>query len=134
MNTFRRLPSIEDRGKGALKAYLHQAVVHRIQDEVRKVQRRPTVGLDEVVFELHSAAPSQHDQLVDAEQERDYKEALASLADQDRLLVVGRIELGYTYEQLALICGRPSSEAARQAVRRAVKRVAERMRRGRGPR
>jgi hypothetical protein len=50
------------------------------------------------------------------------------------MLVVGRIELGFNYDQLALISGRATPEAARQAVRRAVKKLAERMPGGRGPR
>jgi RNA polymerase sigma-70 factor (ECF subfamily) len=71
---------------------------------------------------------------VDGERARHYKAALATLSDEERMLVVGRIELGFNYDQLALISGRATPEAARQAVRRAVKKLAERMPRGRGPR
>src|SRR5712692_909745 len=42
LRTFRRLDRFEDRGKGALRAYLRQAVVNRINDEMRRVMCRPT--------------------------------------------------------------------------------------------
>src|SRR4051812_12975696 len=37
LQTFRRLDRFEDRGRGALRAYLRQAVLNRINDEIRKV-------------------------------------------------------------------------------------------------
>jgi hypothetical protein len=42
-------------------------------------------------------------------------------------LIVGRIELGYNYEQLALIRNKATPGAARQAVRRAIIKLAEKM-------
>ena len=41
LNSIRNLDHFEPRGDGALQAYLRQAVFNRIQDEVRRVQRRP---------------------------------------------------------------------------------------------
>jgi hypothetical protein len=43
------------------------------------------------------------------------------------MLIVARFELGYTYEQLALISERPGPEAARKALRRAVLKLAKTM-------
>jgi RNA polymerase sigma factor (sigma-70 family) len=127
LNTFRRLDQFEDRGKGALRAYLQQAVMNRISDEMRRVVRRPTTALDGGVFDVAGQGPSPFDKALDAERERHYKRALASLSDAERVLVVGRLELGYNYEQLALISGRSTAEAARVAVRRAVVKLAETM-------
>jgi hypothetical protein len=45
----------------------------------------------------------------------------------ERLLVVGRLELQYNYEQLALITNRPTASAARVALRRAILKLADRM-------
>ena len=67
------------------------------------------------------------DSALDAERTRRYKQALATLSEADRVLVVARIEMEYTYEQLALISGRASPEAARKALRRAVVKLAESM-------
>jgi RNA polymerase sigma-70 factor (ECF subfamily) len=64
---------------------------------------------------------------LDAERAERYKRALAALDDGDRILIVGRLELDYTYEQLALISDRPTPEAARKALRRAVMKLAAEM-------
>src|SRR5688572_26829321 len=46
--TFKRLDGFEHRGEGALYAYLRQAVLNRIRDELRKARRRPErIDLDE---------------------------------------------------------------------------------------
>jgi RNA polymerase sigma-70 factor (ECF subfamily) len=134
LRTFKRIDTFEDRGKGALRAYLRRSVVNRIQDEMRKVIRRPTGELEERLFNMPGEQPGPFESAVDGQRERHYKAALATLTDEERMLVVGRIELGYNYDQLALISGRATPEAARQAVRRAVKKLAGRMPRARGPR
>ena len=45
----------------------------------------------------------------------------------DREAVIGRIELGYSYEELAVALDKPTAAAARMAVTRAVKRLAGEM-------
>jgi hypothetical protein len=46
-------------------------------------------------------------------------------AADEQALIVGRIELGYTYEQIALSTGRPTANATRVAIRRALLHLAE---------
>ena len=132
--TFRRIDRFEDRGRGALRGYLRRSVMNRIHDEMRKVVRRPTGELEERLFNMPGDQPTPFDSAVDSERARHYKAALATLTEEERILVVGRIEMGFNYDQLALIGERATPEAARQAVRRAVKRLAERMPRARGHR
>jgi RNA polymerase sigma-70 factor (ECF subfamily) len=134
LRTFRRIDRFEDRGRGALRGYLRRSVMNRIHDEMRKVVRRPAGQLEERLFDLPGEQPTPFDSAVDSERARHYKAALATLTEEERLLVVGRIELGYNYDQLALIGARATPEAARQAVRRAVKKLAERMPSARGSR
>jgi len=134
LRTFRRIERFEDRGRGALRGYLRRSVMNRIQDEMRKVVRRPTGPLEDRLLDLPGEQPTPFESAVDAQRVRHYKAALATLSEEERLLVVGRIELGFNYDQLALIGGRATPEAARQAVRRAVKKLAERMPSARGPR
>ena len=57
-----------------------------------------------------------------------YDAALTALRDQDREAIVGRIELGQSYDELAGALGKPTGEAARVAVHRALLRLAEVMR------
>jgi RNA polymerase sigma factor (sigma-70 family) len=128
LHTFQRIDRFEDRGRGALQAYLRTAVMNRIRDEIRKVTRRPTDDLDDAIAGgIPSAGPSPYELAFDEQQERKYKAALAQLTEDERLLVVGRIEMGYNYDQLALIRQKGTPEAARQAVRRAIVRLAEKM-------
>jgi RNA polymerase sigma-70 factor (ECF subfamily) len=130
LKTFRGLDRFEDRGRGALQAYLRQAVVNRIRDEMRRVAARPADAAGDDMPETLDDQPSPLDRALDEEQSRQYKQALAALTESERLLVVGRLELGYSYEQLALISGRATAEAARLAVRRAVVKMADTMGRG----
>jgi RNA polymerase sigma-70 factor (ECF subfamily) len=125
LRTFQRITNFQDRGRGALQAYLREAVRNRIRDELRKVGRQPVrEELPDVVRD-HGASPL--DMALDAELMGRYKGALEQLSENDRLLIVGRIEMGYTYEQLALATGRANAEAARVAARRALLKLARTM-------
>ena len=121
MHTFRRIDRFDDRGSGALQAYLRQAVQNRLRDELRRIERRPT---SELADDPPDPALSPLETTLDAERAERYKRALAALDESDRILIVGRLELDYTYEQLALISDRPTPEAARKALRRAVMKLA----------
>lgn len=54
-----------------------------------------------------------------------YRRALAHLPHGERELIVARVELVYSYEQIALASGWPSVRAARAAVKRALLHLAE---------
>lgn len=124
LNTLRRIDRFDDRGSGALQAYLRQAVQNRISDELRRIDRRPTAEIDD---DFASDGLSPYDLALSGERALRYKQALASLDESDRILIVARFEMDYTYEQLALIGDRASPEAARKALRRAVLKLADRM-------
>jgi RNA polymerase sigma-70 factor (ECF subfamily) len=124
-NTLRRLPEFAPRRQKALQAYLRQAIRNRIRDELRRHDRRaPLVRIDN----LELAAPGS---LLDETIERDnlarYQEGLGRLAEPDRELIVARLELGYSYAQMALATGRSSEDAARMALKRALVKLAEEM-------
>ena len=126
LQTLRQFHRFDDRGRGALQAYLREAVRNRIKDELRRVSRRPAhQELDEALRDR--GCPSPFEAAADAEQIRRYKASLTSLTEGERMLVVGRIEMSYTYDQLALATGRSTAEAARVAVRRAVLKLAQKM-------
>ena len=56
-----------------------------------------------------------------------YERALSALSARDRDAIIGRLEMGYSYEELAEALGKPSAEAARKAAGRALVKLAERM-------
>ena len=127
LQTFRRIEHFEPRRVGALQAYLRQAVLNRLRDELRRKARRPdTTGLDGVE---DVAARSPLEQAVGRQAVEDYEEALGRLNPEEREAIIARVEIGYTYAELAEALGKPSAEAARKTARRALLRLAEEMNR-----
>jgi RNA polymerase sigma-70 factor (ECF subfamily) len=126
LNTLRQLSTFVPEREGSLQAYLRRAVMNRIRDELRRVARRPT---DEL-FDKHLGAsddPSPLDQAIGRQSVERYERALARLAPIEREAIIARLELGYSYEQVAEAVGRPSPDAARVALRRALVHLAKEM-------
>jgi RNA polymerase sigma-70 factor (ECF subfamily) len=127
LQTFKRIGEFEVRRVGALQAYLRQAVLNRLRDELRRKARRPdTTDLDGIE---DAAARSPLEEAIGRQGVEDYEEALGRLRPEDREAIIARIEVGYTYAELAEALGKPSAEAARKAARRALLRLAEEMNR-----
>jgi RNA polymerase sigma-70 factor, ECF subfamily len=125
LRTFSRIDAFEDRGVGALQAYLRQAVMNRLRDELRRKARTPVLvdvdGLD---------VPGQGSPLeeaIGAEAAARYVAALARLKPEEREAIIGRVEMEYSYADLAEMLGKPTADAARKAARRALLRLAEEM-------
>jgi len=55
---------------------------------------------------------------------------LSRLSEHERDLIVARVEIGLTYEEMAEALGKPSWNAARMATARALLRLAEELKRG----
>lgn len=125
LRTFSRLDAFEVRGAGALQAYLRQAVMNRLRDELRRRGRAPAmVDLDKL------DVPGQGSPLEDAigaEAAARYVAALARLEPEEREAIIGRVEMEYSYADLADVLGKPTADAARKAARRALLRLAEEM-------
>jgi RNA polymerase sigma factor (sigma-70 family) len=123
--TFKRIERFEPRGEGALHAYLRQAILNRIREELRRAKRRPERG------EFDSAAKddgrSPLEAAIGREAVQRYERALARLRAKDRELVVARIELGYTNQEIADLLDKPSANAARMATERAIVQLAKEM-------
>lgn len=124
--TFRRLDSVEAKGVGALAGYLRQAVLNRIRDELRRNGRTPP-SVDLGTVDL-AGGESPLEQAIGREGVERYERALQQLGARDRDAIVGRLELGYSYEELAEALGKPSAEAARKAAQRALLKLAEELR------
>ena len=132
LQALRHLEHFEPRHEGALQAYLRQTLLNRIRDELRRVDRRPILtSLDGREIE---PCPSPLEAAIGSEALLRYEEALTRLRPEEREAVIARVELGYSYAELAEALGKPSSEAARKAAERALVRLAEEMQRGeKGP-
>jgi RNA polymerase sigma-70 factor (ECF subfamily) len=126
LQSFHRIQGLELDREGGLQAYLRQAILNRIRDEFRKARRRPEA------VELESAragdGPSPLEAAIGRQALDRYEAALAGLRPLDREAIIARIELGFTYDEVAQLLGKPSANAARMAVERALVRLVERLR------
>jgi RNA polymerase sigma factor (sigma-70 family) len=125
--TLRHINDFEPRHDGALQAYMRQALINRVRDEVRRVTRRPAAaGIDDGE-EFADRAASPLDEAIGSEAVARYEEALQRLRDEEREMVIARVELQQSYAQIAASFGKASPDAARMAVTRALVRLAEEM-------
>ena len=125
VRTLRHIDGFQAQREGALQAYLRQAVMNRIRDEMRRANRRAPPR--ELVDDVQSPQASPLDQAIGREAAERYEAALAELRDEEREAIVARIELECSYEEMAVMLGKPTPNAARVAVRRAVVRLAMKM-------
>jgi len=124
--TLRRLQSFEPQHEGALQAYLRQAVVNRIRDEVRRAARHPaSEDLQDDAFIDDAASPL--DEAIGREAVDRYEVALQRLKPEERQAIILRVELQLPYAQVAEEMKKPTADAARMAVARALVRLAEEM-------
>jgi len=125
--TLRHINKFEPRHDGALQAYLRQALINRVRDEVRRVTRYPAAtGIDDEAEHADSSA-SPLDEAIGKQAVERYEAALQQLTPDERELIIARVELQQSYAQIAAAHGKPSSDAARMAVTRALVRLAEEM-------
>jgi RNA polymerase sigma factor (sigma-70 family) len=128
LKTFKRIEGFEPRRVGALQAYLRSAVLNRLRDELRRKGRAPAMtDIDEIDVEAGDS-PLEH--AIGREAVESYERALQLLKPEEREAIIARVELGYSYEELAAVLNKPTADAARKAAQRALVRLAEEMTRG----
>jgi RNA polymerase sigma-70 factor, ECF subfamily len=126
LQTFKRIEQFEPRRVGALQAYLRQAILNRIRDELRRKGRQPdATDLDDL--QVDGASPLE--QAIGHEAVERYERALERLTAQEREAIIARVEMGYTYDELAEALGKPTPDAARKAAQRALVRLVAEMKR-----
>jgi RNA polymerase sigma-70 factor (ECF subfamily) len=96
---------------------------------LRSKGRKPAIeDLDE---RIASDQTSPLEAAIRQEQLDRYDAAMARLSEHERDLIVARLELGLTYEEIAGALEKPSWNAARMAAARALMRLAEELKRDR---
>jgi RNA polymerase sigma-70 factor (ECF subfamily) len=122
----RAMQAIQGHGGGAprmFQAYVRQAILNRIRDQVSYARLRPGPG--DVLENIEDAAPSPLEGAIQSDLLEHYEGALQQLAEPEQQLIHLRIELDLAYDEIAAITGRTSSDAARMAVQRAIRKLAE---------
>ena len=128
-HVIRRLETFEPQHDAAFQAYLRQALLNRVRDEIRRAHRRgPVDALDE---DRPGSDASPLEEAIGQEALERYEAALQRLRPADREAIIVRIEMGHSYAEVAEALGKPSIAAAHMAVSRALVRLAEEMSRDR---
>jgi len=125
--TLKHLDSFEHRHEGALQSYMRQALINRVRDEVRRVNRYPAVGALDDADQQAVQAASPLEEAIGREALQRYESALARLRPEERQLIQARVEMQQSYQQIATAHGKSTADAARMAVSRALVRLAEEM-------
>jgi len=117
-----QLDRFEYRREGAFLAYLRTCLINRIRDLVDRVEAKaPKVPLPEMPDE----APSPLDGVIGRERLDEYEAGLDRLSQDQRTAVILRIEMDYTYPEIARAMGRSSPNAARMLVKRGILKLIE---------
>ncbi len=127
VQTFKRIEHFEPRHVGALQAYLRQAVLNRIRNELRRKDgsRMPRILMASTSrVSNHPSNRRSVRRLLSAT-----KRALQRLKAEEREAIIARVEMGYSFEELAEALGKPTPDAARKTAHRALVRLAEEMKR-----
>ena len=124
----RRIDSFEPRHEAAFQAYVRQALLNQIRDELRRVQRQ--VPHDSLASGPASPDPSPLEQAIGGELLERYEAALGRLKADDREAIVARVEMGLSWAEVADAIGKNSAESAQMSVSRALVRLAAEMSHG----
>ena len=131
VDTLKHWGDFEPRHEAAVEVYLRQAVMNRVREAYRTAARKPAaIGFDDTV-PATSASPLEaalHGEVIDR-----YESALQSLEAGDRSAVIARLELGYSFAEIAQLLGKRTADAARKHVHKATRLLVERMGTERGP-
>jgi RNA polymerase sigma factor (sigma-70 family) len=115
--------TFEIRREGAFLAYMRQILVNQIRDEIRRVARRPDrVDLGD---DVPGMGPSPLEEAIGTDTAARYEAALERLTEEQKEAVILRLELGFTYQEIAEALGHGSSNAARMMVTRALVRLSK---------
>lgn len=120
------LEGFEHRRQGAFHAYLRQILVNKIRDLARSAQRSPEH--EPLPDGLPTGARSPLEELIGLDRLEAYERALSKLNEQQREAVIMRVEMGFTYREIAEEVSSPSSNAVRMLIGRALVQMAKEMR------
>lgn len=121
LNLLKGIKRVRYRSVGELQAYLRTSVVNRIRDLIRGTRRRGTpLELGEA---LRDGAPSPLETAIMRQELSAFLSALQRLRPADRQVIIWRIEIGYSVDEIAQRLGK-SKGAAAMTVSRAMARLA----------
>lgn len=121
LGVWQRLDRIDLKQPGDLEAYVRRAVINRIHDEGRRRMRQPDPVTLDAEFPLQER--SALDRAIGDQSWENCQAAFSRLTQDERDVIIARLELGYSFEKIAGLLDRPSAAAARMAFTRAISRL-----------
>ena len=119
------LTAFNPRHEGAFQGYVRTALWNRIRDSARQQKRRgPSDALDTHIV-AQEASPL--DVAIGEETLERYDSALERLRPEDKDLIIARIEMGLSYEEMRVMFEKPSIPAVHMALSRALIKLAKEM-------
>ena len=125
LRTLRRIDDFDPDHSGAFQAYMRRGILNALRDEMRRKKRMPTKA--DTARGVEAPSPSPIEDAIGRETLARYDAALERLKPIEREAVVARVELCFSYRQIAEALGKPSADAARMTVSRALLRMAREM-------
>jgi RNA polymerase sigma-70 factor (ECF subfamily) len=104
---------------------MRRILLNQIRDEIRRVARRP--ARSELEGDLPALDRSPLEEAIGRETVERYEAVLDQLKEEQREAIILRLELGFTYQQIAEALGRDSPNAVRMMVTRALVRLGEQL-------
>ncbi|MEP7001926.1 MAG: sigma-70 family RNA polymerase sigma factor, partial [bacterium] len=120
LRTLKGIDNFKHRTVGGMQAYLRTSVINRIRDLIRASARRGIA--EELTEDASDSAPSALEAAIMREKLDNFLGALQRLRPADRQLIVWRVELGYSVEEIAERLSK-SKAAAGMSVTRAMARL-----------
>lgn len=125
LTSLAKIDQFQYQHSGCFQAYLRQSIKNRIRDEIRSESRRPKK--DATAEDLLNQAPSPLEEIIGSQAMEAYEQGLKDLAPKDQEAIIARLELRFSYQEIATVLGLASPDAARMATKRAIKRLAGKM-------
>lgn len=122
VNALKAINTFEPQYPGAFLAYMHRCVINEVNTQVRKAMRRPSAG--PVPVDLPVVGPSPYDHAEGNDTRELYEYALTKLSEEDQQIIIMRVEMGFSYMEIARLLN-IQVNAARMRVARALVRLAE---------
>src|SRR5262245_37289343 len=125
LRVLKHMEGFEPRHEGAFLGYLRQALLNAMRDEIRRSARR---GRQEELGEsLVAPGPSPLETALGRDALDRYEAALAKIPQEQQEAIFMRMEMGFTYEQIAEALEKRTASATRMMVTRALARLASEM-------
>ena len=119
------LAAFNVQGEGAFFGYLRHVMTNLVRDEIRRTGRRPSH--EEVPSDLPDASAEPDVEAISSEALSSYERALQQMHPDERDLIIMRVELGLSNEEIAIASSSPSTNAGRMRLARALLHLAELM-------